>query len=166
MSLEIQEQDIQASKDSFESQFLTFSVEDESYGVDIIKVMEIKSWEETTIIPESPEYMRGVIDLRGVVVPIFDLKKKFGSGEIEIDKTKVVIVLDVSDKTIGVLVDGVSDILNINSAEIKDSPQAGESQASDEYIDGLISQGDKMIILLNIEKLFDINVINQTTNNQ
>ncbi len=138
-------------------QFLTFAVDNEEYGVNIMKVMEIRGWQDTTPIPDSPSYMRGVIDLRGVVVPIFDLKDRFGNGEIEIDSSKVVIVLKLDSATIGVLVDSVSDILTINSAEIKDKPNTPENANVDsQYITGLISQKDKMIILLNIEKMFNL----------
>lgn len=148
------------------SQFLTFTVGNEEYGVDIIKVTEIRGWQETTVMPDSPSYMKGVVDLRGVVVPIFDLKNRFGKGDIEIDNSKVVIVLNLAGKVIGVLVDGVSDIVSVNTAEIKESPQTTESQVDNAYINGLISQDEKMIILLDIENLFGIEIINKVTTNQ
>lgn len=147
----------QKLEDLSTNQFLTFVAGKEEYGVDITKVMEIRGWQETTAMPDSPSYMKGVIDLRGTVVPIFDLRNKFGLGDTEIDSLKVVIVLNFGKKTIGVLVDGVSDILTIENEEIKEAPETNsESQIDQAYINGLISKEDNMIILLNIEKLFDI----------
>lgn len=147
-----------------QSQFLTFALNNEVYGVDIMKVMEIKGWQETTPIPDSPGYMKGVIDLRGIVVPIFDLKSRFGLGETEIDSSKVVIVLTLGDKTIGILVDSVSDILSVSNDDIKSNPSAAsDSQVESDYINGLISKDDSMIILLGVEKLFDIEVIEKAS---
>lgn len=137
------------------SQFLKFEVGDSGYAIDIMKVMEIRGWTGTTRIPNSPEYMRGVINLRGLVIPVFDLRTRFGQGKTDANEKHVVIVISVGDRTIGILVDEVSDILTIKDNEIKTSPSSGESEIQDEYVSGLISYDEKMVILLNIEYLFN-----------
>ena len=135
-------------------QFLTFTVEDGEYGVDIMTVREIKGWSETTRLPNMPEFMRGVINLRGIVVPIFDLRTRFDMGITETNPKIVVIILAIGERTVGVLVDAVSDILTINSSEIKPSPST-ESQIDQAFIDGLISVDERMVVLLSVDNLFD-----------
>jgi len=157
-------------------QILTFKVADKEYCVDITKVREIKSWVRATRVPNAPEYLRGVVNLRGIVIPIFDLRIRFGmiednklpepleepcikesrnQSEIQPRKQKnVVIVLAVGDRIIGALVDEVSDILNINQADIKSSPSSSETGIRDEFVDGLLMVGKKMVIYLNTEQLF------------
>ena len=138
-------------------QFLTFAVGAEQYGISITTVREIKSWEETTVLPNSPQFMRGVINLRGTVVPIFDLRSRFGQGETEIDAAKsVVIVIAIEDRQIGLLVDAVSDILDVDSSDIKNAPSSAEVNIEEAYINGLVSAGNKMVILLNTSNLFDV----------
>ena len=138
-------------------QFLTFAVGDESYGISITTVREIKSWEETTVLPNSPQFMRGVINLRGTVVPIFDLRSRFGQGETNINAAKsVVIVIAIEDRQIGLLVDAVSDILDVESSAIKGAPSGTEANIEEAYISGLVSEGSKMVILLDTKNLFDV----------
>ena len=141
-------------------QFLTFAVGAEQYGISITTVREIKSWEETTVLPNSPQFMRGVINLRGTVVPIFDLRSRFGQGETEIDAAKsVVIVIAIEDRQIGLLVDAVSDILDVDSSDIKNAPSSAEVNIEEAYINGLVSAGNKMVILLNTSNLFDVELV-------
>lgn len=135
-------------------QFLTFRVDTGEYGVDIMTVREIKGWSETTRLPNMPEFMRGVINLRGVVVPIFDLRCRFNMGTTEANPKNVVIILAVGDRTIGILVDAVSDILTINSDEIKPPPST-DSQIDEAFINGLMSVEERMVVLLSVDKLFD-----------
>jgi purine-binding chemotaxis protein CheW len=136
-------------------QYLTFRVEKNEYGVDIMKVMEIRGWHEATRIPNSPEYMLGVINLRGLVIPIFDLRTRFGQGKTVATEKNVVIVISVGTRVIGILVDAVSDILTVAESEIKSSPSSEDTGIEDAYVNGLISQGEKMVILLDIDYLFD-----------
>lgn len=135
-------------------QFLTFTVGEEEYGVDIMSVREIRGWAETTRLPNSPSYMRGVINLRGIIIPIFDLRSRFGMGTTEAHEKNVVIILAVGERTIGILVDTVSDILTINAGEIKPAPSM-ETNIDDAYVDGLISVDERMVVLLEINNLFD-----------
>ena len=136
-------------------QFLTFRVEKNEYGVDIMKVMEIRGWHEATRIPNSPEYMLGVINLRGLVIPIFDLRTRFGQGKTNATEKNVVIVISIGTRVIGILVDAVSDILTVAESDIKPSPSSEDTGIEDAYVNGLISQGEKMVILLDADYLFD-----------
>lgn len=139
-------------------QFLTFTVGDEEYGVDIMTVREIKGWTETTRLPNAQEFMRGVMNLRGLIIPIFDLRTRFNMGVTEATAKHVVIILAIGDRNIGILVDTVSDILDAGSEQIKPAPAGDakmDAQAGSDYISGLISLEDRMVVLLSVEHLFD-----------
>ncbi len=134
-------------------QYLTFTVQDGEYGVDIMTVREIKGWTDTTRLPNSPTYMRGVINLRGLIIPIFDLRCRFSGELTDATPKHVVIILALHSRTIGILVDTVSDILNTNEGAIKPAPQS-ETQVNEKYVNGLISVEERMVVLLNVEHLF------------
>jgi purine-binding chemotaxis protein CheW len=134
-------------------QFLTFTVGDEEYGVDIMTVREIKGWSETTRLPNSPAFMRGVMNLRGLIIPIFDLRTRFNMGETTATTKHVVIILAVGDRNIGVLVDTVSDILNATAAQIKPAP-VNDLDVDSDYVTGLISLDNRMVVLLDVEHVF------------
>lgn len=136
-------------------QFLTFTVENEEYGVDIMTVREIKGWTETTRLPNAPDFMRGVMNLRGTIIPIFDLRTRFSRGTTEATAKHVVIILAVGDRNIGILVDAVSDILDASADQIKPPPTT-ETPINADYISGLISLDDRMVVLLNVDHLFDL----------
>lgn len=135
-------------------QFLTFTVDGNNYAVDIMQVMEIRGWVDTTRIPNSSDYMRGVINLRGIVIPIFDLRTRFAKGITEVDEKNVVIVVSINDRVIGILVDAVSDILTINNNDIRVSPSSAETDIEAEYVAGLISHNENMVIILEVANLF------------
>lgn len=141
-------------------QFLTFTVESEEYGVDIMTVREIKGWTETTRLPNSPEFMRGVMNLRGLIIPIFDLRTRFRRGLTEVTPKHVVIILAVGERNIGILVDTVSDILDASADQIKPAPTA-DAQIDAAFISGLISLENRMVVLLNVDHLFDIQHIDK-----
>ena len=136
-----------------QTQLLTFTLNEEEYGISILQVKEIREWDETTRLPNSEKFMRGIINLRGVVVPIFDLRKKFQMDEIDANDKNVVIIVNLHNRTIGVLVDAVSDILTIAEEEIKTAPNMDEHIDS-EYVEGIISDKDRMVVVLNIENIF------------
>jgi purine-binding chemotaxis protein CheW len=136
-------------------QYLTFTVEKEEYGVDIMTVREIKGWTETTRLPNAPEFMRGVMNLRGLIIPIFDLRTRFHRGLTEATPKHVVIILAVGERNIGILVDTVSDILDAGADQIKSAPASG-AQADTDYISGLISLEGRMVVLLSVDHLFDV----------
>ncbi len=137
-------------------QYLTFLLANEQYAVDILCVEEIRSWEVPTKIPNAPGYIKGVINMRGVIVPIVDLRLKFKIGEANYQETTVVIVLTYnvndSSRTIGFVVDAVSDVLNVETNEIQNSPAFGGC-VQPQYIDGLINVGKNVVTLLNVEQL-------------
>ncbi len=139
-------------------QYLTFYIEDEIYGVDILSVQEIRGWEPATEIPNAPEYIKGVINLRGTVVPITDLRCRFGIKQFEYSGVTVVIIVKVqsgkSDKTMGVVVDAVSDVSNFNKSEIHPAPELSENKNT-AFVKGLGSTENKMVILLDINKLMN-----------
>lgn len=143
-------------------QYLTFTVMGEEFGVDIMTVREIKGWTETTRLPGSPEFMRGVMNLRGLIIPIFDLKMRFGKGLTQAEAKHVIIILAVGERNIGILVDAVSDILTVNEGDIKAAPEM-DSAADADYINGLISLDQRMVVLLEVEKLFDNGMLQATT---
>ena len=133
-------------------EFLTFLLGDAEYGIDILKVQEIRGYESATPIANAPAFIKGVINLRGNIVPIIDLRIKFNLGSVEYNALTVVIILNVSDRVIGVVVDGVSDVLSLKPAEIKPPPEFGAA-FNTEYLIGLGTGGERMLILVDIEKL-------------
>ncbi|NTS76515.1 chemotaxis protein CheW [Catenovulum sp. SM1970] len=141
------------------SQFLTFLMADEEYGVDILKVQEIRGWEQSTAIPNAPDYVKGVLNLRGTIVPVIDLRIRFGLPAIEYSPITVVIVLKLEqagkDKIMGIVVDAVSDVHTILDSQINQSPELGDNKNS-RFINGLGQAQDKMLILLNLNDVLNI----------
>jgi purine-binding chemotaxis protein CheW len=137
-------------------QYLTFLLDDEQYAVDILCVEEIRSWEQPTKIPNAPSYVKGVINMRGIIVPIIDLRLKFTIGKAIYLETTVVIVLtyqgEDSSRTIGFVVDAVSDVLNAEPHDIKPAPAFGGC-VGQQYIDSLINSESKVVTLLNVPAL-------------
>jgi len=151
-------------------QFLTFTLGAEEYGVDIMMVREVKGWTETTRLPNTPEYIRGVLNLRGIIIPIFDLRARFTGKLTEPDAQNVVVILAVEERTVGILADTVSDILTVDSNEIKPAPEA-DVAISEHFVSGLIAVDGRMVVLLSINNLLhphDFEHINSPlpTNNQ
>ena len=134
------------------SEVLVFVLGREEYGVDILKVQEIRGYEKVTPIPAAPEYLKGVVNLRGIIVPIVDMRIKFNVGAATYDAFTVVIVLNINNHTIGMVVDSVSDVVTLTPDQIKPAPDLGAS-VSGEYLRGLGTVGDRMLILLDIDKL-------------
>ena len=139
-------------------QLLTFILAGEEYGVDILRVQEIKGWDTVTPIPNTPEHIRGVINLRGTIVPIIDLRMRFGLESIEYGATTVVIVLKVisnnKSRIMGIVVDGVSDVYNIADDAMKPPPDFG-SVISIDFVSGLATVGETMVIVLDIDHLLN-----------
>jgi len=131
---------------------LSFRLGNEEYGIDILKVQEIRSYESPTRIAHAPEHMRGVINLRGVIVPVVDLRQRFGAPSASIDGLTVVIVLHLGARTVGIVVDSVSDVLQLASSDIRPAPQVSCSIDA-AYITGLGSIAERTLILLDIQSL-------------
>ena len=134
-------------------QFITFTLGPEEYGIDIMVVREIKGWTETTMIPNAPSHVRGVINLRGVIVPIFDLRARFGMGLTTPTKMHVVIIVAAGTRTIGLLVDTVSDIISVDPKAIRPVPEMG-LPTDDQFLDGLVALDDRMVTLVSLAGLF------------
>ncbi len=135
-------------------QFITFTVGTEEYGVGILAVREIRGWTQENKLPNQPPHVRGIINLRGTIIPILDLRARFGGGMTEATKTHVVIVIQVGETARGLLVDAISDILTISREQIKPVPamEVGEAQAA--YLTGLFTIEQRMVTLLDVARLF------------
>ncbi|MBJ7220392.1 MULTISPECIES: chemotaxis protein CheW [unclassified Brenneria] len=133
-------------------EFLIFTLGDEEYGVDILKVQEIRGYDQVTRIANTPTFIKGVTNLRGVIVPIVDLRIKFAQQEVDYDDNTVVIVLNLGQRVVGIVVDGVSDVLSLTADQIRPAPEFAVT-LSTEYLTGLGSLGERMLILVDIEKL-------------
>jgi purine-binding chemotaxis protein CheW len=134
------------------NEFLTFTLGDEEYGVEILKVQEIRSYEEPTTIANAPAFIKGVVNLRGVIVPIVDMRIKFGLGSSEYNQFTVVIILNVAQRVVGMVVDGVSDVLTLTAEQIRPAPEFGTGLDT-KYIIGLGTVDERMLILMDIERL-------------
>lgn len=139
-------------------QYLTFMLAGEEYGVDILRVQEIKEWDTITSLPNAPSYVRGVINLRGTIVPIIDLRQRFGLESIAYGPTTVVVVLKVmhdrGSRIMGLVVDAVSDVYNVNHDELKPPPQFNTAVHTN-FIKGLATVNDKMVIVLDTDRLLN-----------
>lgn len=153
--------DITAVEDATD-QYLTFMLDGEEYGVEILQVQEIKGWDVATPVPNTPDYVLGVINLRGAVVPVIDLRRHFNLEPITFDPTTVIIVVKVagegSDRTVGIVVDAVSEVYRFKRGDVQPSPDLGNS-VSTEVIRGLVAVEDKMVILLEINRLINSGVL-------
>lgn len=143
-----------------ESQFITFTISAEEYGTAILKVQEIRGWMKTTPLPNTPDFVVGVTNLRGNIVPIFDLRARFSGERTEITERHVVIMVEIEGRTIGLLVDAISDILTIEDSHIQ-PPPTGNLIVDTQYLDGLYASEERMVALVNINKLFDTEILKQ-----
>jgi len=143
-------------KDPDTQQFLTFELGSETYGVEILRVREIRGWTSVTKIPHAPAHVLGVLNLRGSIVPVVDLRMRFELERAEYTKVTVIIVLSVhapnGRREVGVVVDGVSDVVDVDAEGVKKAPDLGTRSAT-EYIRGLVSVTDRMVVLLDIDRL-------------
>ena len=145
-------------------EFLVFSLGREQYGVDILKVQEIRAYEKITSIANTPDFIKGVMNLRGIIVPIIDLRIKFALEHAEYGDQTVVIVIDVGSQVIGFVVDSVSDVMTFTAEQIKPAPDFGTSLSAD-YIEGLGSRDDQMTVLMDVGALLsgrELAMLNQT----
>ncbi len=146
-------------------QFLSFTLGEEEYGVDILRVQEIRSWEPVSRIPNVPSYEKGVVNLRGAIVPIIDLRERFGLGHLKYTPLTVVVVLQMeteqgSTRVMGVVVDSVSDVIDVDKKSIQDAPDFG-TKVSTEFINGLASVNERMVMLLDVRKLLKLEILDE-----
>lgn len=141
-----------AAQAAASAEFLTFRLGAEEYGIDILRVQEIRSYEEPTRIANAPSFIKGVVNLRGVIVPVVDLRIKLGCEKVEYNGFTVVIVLNVRGRVVGAVVDSVSDVLELAGDLIKPAPEMSAS-VDTSFITGIASVGERMLILMDIEAL-------------
>lgn len=139
-------------------QVVCFTLGEQTYGIGIEAVREIRAWSPTTALPSAPDFVRGVINLRGTIVPILDLRARFSQGRTEPTKSHVVIVTQIGEQVVGVLVDSVSDIVKVAAADIRDVPAIGGGKAT-ETLDGLVSVHGRMIALISAERILPPTVL-------
>lgn len=146
------------------NQYLTFILDGEEYGIDILRVQEIKGWGKVTKVPSAPSYVKGVMNLRGSIVPIIDLRSRFDLESLTYEATNVIIVLkiesDTKSRTMGVVADAVSDVYDISDENMKQPPDFGD-HTNVEFLKGMATIKDKMIMLLDIDNLLTDTEIEQ-----
>lgn len=151
MTVSIQDDSRQAGNGT-PRQFISFTIGEEEYGVDIIAIREIKGWTPTTSLPETPGYMRGVIDLRGAIIPILDLRARFTGQLTEPSSRHVIMVVNVDGRDLGLLVDAVADILTVAPEAIQPIPELEQAHQS-ETLSGIVAVDGRMVALLDLPQL-------------
>jgi purine-binding chemotaxis protein CheW len=155
----------QKGSDNTIIQYLSFVLGKEEYGVDILRVQEIRSWEPVSRVPNVPAYEKGVVNLRGAIVPIIDLRERFALSKVEYTPLTVVVVLQTGSgnhtRIMGVVVDSVSDVISVEKTEIQGAPDFG-TKVSNEFINGLVSVSERMVMLLDVDKLLTIENFDQS----
>ncbi|HIL91421.1 MAG TPA: purine-binding chemotaxis protein CheW [Cycloclasticus sp.] len=151
--------EVVSGDNSHKDQYLTFLLGDEEYGVDILRVQEIRGWDTVTTIPNAPPFIKGVINLRGTIVSILDLRERFGIESVEYNDLTVVVVLRIKDedkeRIMGVVVDAVSEVYHISGEDLKDAPDLGYA-INMNYMKGMATIDDKMVIVLDIDHLMSL----------
>jgi purine-binding chemotaxis protein CheW len=148
------------------NEYLTFTLGKEEYGIEILKVQEIRGYEAVTRIANAPEFIKGVVNLRGIIVPILDMRIKFNLGEAEYNQFTVVIILNVAGRVVGMVVDSVSDVIRLSAEQIRPAPDFSSSTFDTKYITGLGTIDQRMLILVDIERLMsgvDMGLMEQAT---
>lgn len=154
--------------DSGAREYLTFTLGNEEYGMDILKVQEIRGYDAVTCIANAPAFLKGVINLRGVIVPIIDMRIKFSLANVVYDEFTVVIIINVLGRVIGMVVDGVSDVVSLLPEHIKQAPEFGAAIET-EYITGIGTSNEQMLILVDIERLMasaDMQLLDHAADNR
>src|SRR6201997_5094137 len=141
---------------AFPAQLISFAIGDDQYGVDIMAVREIKGWTDITPLPRQPDYVRGVLNLRGVIVPIVDLRCRFGQGLTKATPLHIVIIVQIASKPIGLLADRVLDIVSLDVTQIQPVPRVVQSARLD-FLSGIVTVDDDMIALIDLPNLLSVN---------
>jgi purine-binding chemotaxis protein CheW len=141
-----------AASDIAGHEYLAFKLGAEEYGIDILKVQEIRGYEAVTRIANAPDFIKGVINLRGIIIPVVDMRIKFNLGSPVYDQFTVVIILNIAGRIVGMVVDSVSDVTTLTADQVKPAPEMGTAFSSD-YMIGLGTIDERMLILVNIDKL-------------
>ena len=157
--MSIRQEDNEEANTASIEQYLSFIMDSEEYAVGILSVREIRGWEAVTPLPNTPDYVKGIINLRGIVVPIIDLRQRFNLEVVEYTDTTVVIILNTTDQVdcqnlVGIIVDAVSEVYDVAADTIRAAPNLG-SQIDTRFIKGIVEINDKMIILTEVQTLLD-----------
>jgi purine-binding chemotaxis protein CheW len=148
------------------SEFLTFRLGREEYGIEILKVQEIRCYEAVTAIANAPDFIKGVVNLRGIIVPVVDMRIKFNLERADYDEFTVVIILNVGGRVVGMVVDGVSDVIRLSNEQLRPAPDFSSASFDTEYITGLGTIDQRMLIMIDIERLMgsaDMALLNPST---
>jgi purine-binding chemotaxis protein CheW len=137
-------------------QFISFAIGDDQYGVDIMAVREIKGWSDITHLPKQPEYVRGVLNLRGAIVPIVDLRCRFGQGLTETPPLHIVIIVQIGGRQVGLIGDRVLDIVSVDASQIQQVPRTAQGATAD-FLAGLVTHDNTMIALIDLPNLLSAN---------
>lgn len=135
-------------------QLVSFHLDNEEYGVEVLKVREIIRMINITHMPNTPHYVEGIINLRGKVIPIISMRKRFGLMDIEVDSHTRVIIMDVSGELLGFTVDAVSEVIRVSASEVQPAPSVAAGGIGQEYIEGVINHGERLLVLLNLDMMF------------
>jgi purine-binding chemotaxis protein CheW len=147
----------EARSEAAPTQLISFAIGDDQYGVDIMAVREIKGWSQITHLPRQPDYMRGVLNLRGVIVPIIDLRCRFGQGLTQATPLHIVIIVQIAGKPVGLLADRVLDIVSLDDIQIQPVPKVVQGARQD-FLSGLVTIGSTMIALIDLQNLLSTNI--------
>ena len=142
---------VQATTNQKDQEFLTFTLGGEEYAIDILKVQEIRGYEAVTRIANTPAFIKGVINLRGLIVPIVDMRIKFNLGEAVYNEFTITMILNIGKRVIGIVVDSVSDVISLDEEQIRPAPEFGTFDM--QYLQGLVAIDERMLILIDIERL-------------
>ena len=134
-------------------EFLTFRLGAEEYAIDILQVREIRAYEAPTRIANTPTYVKGVVNLRGAIVPILDLRGRFGLGELAAGASRVVVILSLEGRPLGIVVDAVSDVVRLQAGDIRPAPEQIRAVVSDAFVRGLVPVGDRMLIVVDLARV-------------
>ncbi len=137
-----------------QTQFISFAIGDDQYGVDIMAVREIKGWSDITALPKQPEYVRGVLNLRGAIVPIVDLRCRFGQGLTETTPLHIVIIVQIDDRPVGLIGDRVLDIISVNAGQIQPVPRTAQGTTTN-FLSGLVTHDNAMVALIDLTHLLE-----------
>jgi purine-binding chemotaxis protein CheW len=149
-----------AKTGTFPTQLISFAIGDDQYGVDIMAVREIKGWTDITPLPGQAEYVRGVLNLRGIIVPIIDLRCRFGQGQTKATPLHIAIIVQIANKPIGLLADRVLDIVSLDSTQIKPVPRVAQSSRAS-FLSGLITTETGMIALIDLPNLLSSKIVDE-----
>jgi purine-binding chemotaxis protein CheW len=157
MPARVGSENIAAPAATLPTQYISFAIGDDQYGVDIMAVREIKGWSEITHLPKQPDYVRGVLNLRGVIVPIIDLRCRFGQGLTEATPLHIVIIVQIGSRQVGLLADRVLDIVSLDASQIQPVPRVVRGSRVD-FLSGLVTVDNAMIALIDLSNLLSVSM--------